>query len=214
VTLALVPVAFGVQSLIDWTWFIQAPTAMALIGAGFLAGSGPLGAEERAERPARPRRPDRFRIAGAVAALATAVLLAWTIWQPEASDRATNEALALADEHKFDEAIAKTEDAEDLNPLTPDPLLVRAAVDTESNRVDEAQRSLEMAVIRFPGDPQTWYRLAAFELGTLDAPEQALETLRGALYLNPHSDVIRSLFLDARARQREKAGTAQPGLNE
>ena len=214
VTLALVPVAFGVQSQIDWTWFIQAPTAMALIGAGFLAGSGPLGAEERAERPARPRRPDRFRIAGAVAALATAVLLAWTIWQPEASDRATNEALALADEHKFDEAIAKTEDAEDLNPLTPDPLLVRAAVDTESNRVDEAQRSLEMAVIRFPGDPQTWYRLAAFELGTLDAPEQALETLRGALYLNPHSDVIRSLFLDARARQREKAGTAQPGLNE
>ena len=65
-------------------------------------------------------------------------------------------------------------------------------------------------MIRFPGDPQTWYRLAAFQLGTLDAPEQALETLKGALYLNPHSGPASKLFLDARARQREKAGTAQP----
>jgi cytochrome c-type biogenesis protein CcmH/NrfG len=214
VTLALVPLVFGIQSLLDWTWFIQAPTAMALIGAGFLAGRGPLGADERAEPPERSARPDRFRIAGAVAAVGTALLLAWTIWQPEASDRATNEALALADERKFDEAIAKTEDAEELNPLTPDPLLVRAAVDTAANRVDDAQQNLERAVIQFPGDPQTWYRLAAFQLGTLDAPEQALDTLRGELYLNPHSGPARNLFLDARARQREKAGTAQPGLNE
>jgi O-antigen ligase len=214
VTLALVPLVFGAQSLLDWTWFIQAPTAMALVAAGFLAGRGPLGADEQAQPPERPGRPDRFRIAGAVAAVGTALLLAWTIWQPEASDRATNQALALADERKFDEAIAKTEDAEDLNPLTPDPLLVRASVNTAANRVDQAQDNLERAVIRFPGDPQTWYRLAAFQLGTLDSPEQALETLRGALYLNPHSGPGSALFLDARARQREKAGTAQPGLNE
>ena len=214
VALGLVPVAYGVQSLIDWTWFIQAPTAMALIGAGFLAGRGPLGAEGLAEPSERPKRPDRFRIAGAVLAIGTALLLAWAIWQPEASDRATNQALALGEERKFDEAIAKTEDAEDLNPLTPDPLLVRAAIDTAANRVDDAQMNLERAVILFPGDPQTWYRLAAFQLGTLDAPEQALETLRGALYLNPHSGPARALFLDARARQREKAGTAKPQLNE
>jgi hypothetical protein len=214
VTLALVPLVFGAQSLLDWTWFIQAPTAMALVAAGFLAGRGPLGADEQAQPPERPGGPDRFRIAGAVAAVGTALLLAWTIWQPEASDRATNQALALADERKFDEAIAKTEDAEDLNPLTPDPLLVRASVNTAADRVDQAQDNLERAVIRFPGDPQTWYRLAAFQLGTLDSPEQALETLRGALYLNPHSAPGSALFLDARARQREKAGTAQPGLNE
>jgi tetratricopeptide (TPR) repeat protein len=214
VTLALVPLVYGVQSLLDWTWFIQAPTAMALIAGGFLAGRGPLGADEPAEQLEHSRRPDRFRIAGAVVAVGTALLLAWTIWQPEASDRATNEALALADERKFDEAIAKTEDAEELNPLTPDPLLVRASVDTAANRVPEAQENLERAVIRFPGDPQTWYRLAAFQLGTLDAPEQALETLRGVLYLNPHSEPARRLFLDARARQREKAGTAHPQLNE
>ena len=144
----------------------------------------------------------------------TALLLAWAIWQPEASDRATNEALALLDEKKFDQALAKTQDAEDLNPLTPDPLLVRAAIDTAANREDDAQTSLERAVILFPGDPQTWYRLAAFQLGTLDAPEQAVETVRGALYLDPHSKAASQLFLDSRARLREKSGAADPGLNE
>ncbi len=119
--------------------------------------------------------------------MVTALLLAWAIWQPEASDRATNQALALLDEKKFDQAIAKTEDAEDLNPLTPDPLLVRASIETAANREADAQQNLERAVLLFPGDPQTWYRLAAFQLGTLDAPEQALDTIRGALYLDPHS---------------------------
>ncbi len=130
----------------------------------------------------------------------TALLLAWAIWQPEASDRATNEALALADEKKFDQALAKTEDAEDLNPLTPDPLLVRASIDTAANREADAQTSLERAVILFPGDPQTWYRLAAFQLGTLDAPEQALETIRGALYLDPHSQRRRASSSSTRGR--------------
>ena len=81
--------------------------------------------------------------------------------------------------------------------------------------MDDAQENLERAVIRFPGDPQTWYRLAAFQLGTLDSPEQALETLKGrALPRTRTRARPRKLFLDARARLREKAGTAQPGLNE
>jgi hypothetical protein len=218
VTLALVPFVFGIQSLLDWTWFIQETAVMALIPAGYLAGLGPLGeGASRAPMSTERRiqwRPDAGRIVAALVAVATALLLAWAIWQPEASDRATNEALALLDEKKFDQALAKTEDAEDLNPLTPDPLLVRASIETAANREADAQTSLERAVLLFPGDPQTWYRLAAFQLGTLDAPEQALETIRGALYLDPHSRAASQLFLDSRARQREKAGAADPGLNE
>jgi hypothetical protein len=213
VTVLLVPLAFGVQSLLDWTWFIPAPAVMALIAGGYLAGSRALGSEEHGDRPAFRWRPARPRIVAAVATVATAALLAWTIWQPEGSDRATNEALALADHHKFDEAIAKTRDAQDLNPLTPDPLLVRASIDTQAKREKDAHESLERAVVRFPGDPQTWYRLAAFELGTLDAPEQAMKTIKGALYLDPHSKPATALFLTARARLREKTGTAQPDVS-
>ena len=151
-------------------------------------------------RAADPVAPGAGRIVTALVAVVTALLLAWAIWQPEASDRATNEALALLDEKKFDQALAKTDDAEDLNPLTPDPLLVRAAIETAANHEADAQQSLERAVLLFPGDPQTWYRLAAFQLGTLDAPEQALDTIRGALYLDPHSKAGAQIFLDARAR--------------
>ena len=131
------------------------------------------------------------------------LIVCWAIWQPEASDRATNQALELADERDFTDALVKTEDAEDANPLSPDPYLVRAAVDTQANRVDDARRTLEDAVLKFPGDPQTWNRLAAFQLGTLDDPTQALETLRGSLYLDPFSTFARQLFLEARKRERE-----------
>jgi hypothetical protein len=208
---AIVPLVFGVQSLLDWTWFIPAPAAMALVAAGFVVGRGHAADLEDGAEPVR-RRPGARRIAAAVLTLATAALLGWAIWQPEASDRATNDALALADERKFDDAIERTDDAEDLNPLTPDPLLVRASVHTLANRESDAQLALEQAVLRFPGDPQTWYRLAAFQLGTLDAPEQALETIRGALYVDPHSRPASELFLNARARLREKTGQADPNL--
>ena len=83
-----------------------------------------------------------------------------------------------------------------------------------AGREDDARASLERAVIKFPGDPQTWYRLAAFQLGTLDAPEQALETLKGLLYIDPKSRPGQALFLDARARLREKTGQAQPDVIE
>jgi O-Antigen ligase len=209
VTLLLVPLVFGVQSLLDWTWFIPAPAVMALLAAGFVAGLGPYGTEPSPDEPIR-WRPSRRRIAAALATMATALLVAWAIWQPEASDRATNDALALADERKFDDAVARTKDAQDLNPLTPDPLLVRASIDTQANRLRDAERSLNTAVIEFPGDPQTWYRLAAFELGTLDAPERALKTIRGALYIDPHSRPAAELFLNARSRLREKTGVADP----
>jgi O-antigen ligase len=215
VTVLLVPLVFGVQSLLDWTWFIPAPAVMALIAAGYVAGRGPLGSkeEEEAAREAPFSRPPTWgRILVAVTALGTAALIAWAAWQPEASDRATTDALALADEKKFDAAIQRTRDAEDINPLTPDPLLVRASIDTQANRVRAAEHSLQQAVISFPGDPQTWYRLAAFQLGTLDAPEVAIKTIRGALYLDPHSQPASALFLNARARLREKTGQANPAV--
>ena len=59
VTVLLVPLVFGVQSLLDWTWFIPAPAVMALLAAGFVIGRGPFGSE--AGGPSTPfrRRPAR-----------------------------------------------------------------------------------------------------------------------------------------------------------
>ena len=201
VALTLAPIAFGLQSIVDWTWFVPGPAVLALVAAGYVAGRGPASALP-AEPPSRTR-PSSARIAAAVGVGLAGLALAWAVWQPEASDRATGDALALADQGRFAEAIAKTQDAEDLNPLTPEPLLVRAAIQTQSGDEAAARDTLERAVLGFPGDPQTWYRLAAFQLGTLNRPDQTLQTLQGALYLDPFWSSARTLFLEARARQRE-----------
>ena len=60
-------------------------------------------------------------------------------------------------------------------------------------------------MLKFPGDPQTWYRLAAFQLGTLDHPNEAAATVRGAIFLDPLSQPNRLLYLQAKARARELA---------
>jgi O-Antigen ligase len=203
VALTLAAIAFGLQSIIDWTWFVPGPAVLALVAAGYVAGRGPLTAlpEPREPRP----RPTPDRIAAAVGVGVAALAIAWAVWQPEASDRATGEALELAEAGDFPDAVSKTEDAQDLNPLSPEPLLVRASIQTQAGDEAAAESSLEQAVLSFPGDPHTWYRLAAFQLGTEDQPAAALETIQGALYLDPFWNSARTLFLEARARERELA---------
>ena len=66
-----------------------------------------------------------------------------------------------------------------------------------------ADTTATKAVLKFPGDPQTWFRLAAFQLGTLDHPNEAADTVQGAIYLDPRSYAYRMLYLQARARARE-----------
>ena len=203
VATALIAIVFGLQSVIDWTWFVPGPTAMALVAAGFVAGRAPFGAPA-AVAAEQPRATGPTRLLAASGVLVAAVLLAWAIWQPEASDRATSDALRLAAAGEVDAAIAKTEDAADANPLSADPLLIQAAIQTEASREQDARESLEQAVLKFPGDPQTWYRLAAFQLGTLDRPAEAAATAQGAIFLDPRSDPSRLLFLQALARAREQ----------
>ena len=81
---------------------------------------------------------------------------------------------------------------------------MRASIETQADREADAGRTLEDAVLKFPGSPETWYRLAAFQLGTLDQPVKAAQTIQGTLYLDPLSAPARQLFLEARARGREK----------
>jgi tetratricopeptide (TPR) repeat protein len=110
--------------------------------------------------------------------------------------------LRLAEAGEVDAALARARDAAGANPLSPRPLLVEAAIETGAGREAEAGGTLERAVLRYPGDPQTWYRLASFQLGTLERPREALETLEAVLYLDPFSKAGRQLYLDARTALR------------
>jgi tetratricopeptide (TPR) repeat protein len=199
-------VVFGLQSAIDWTWFVPGPAVMALASAGFVAGRGTLPAlgEPHAGPTPGGAGPAPLRVAAAIGVGITALMCAWAIWQPEASERASNRALDLIDAGKLQQARMQAEDAHDANPLSPRPYIVGASVEAAAGKKQVALDTLEQAVLKFPGDPQTWLRLAGFQLNTLDQPDVALKTLRVALYLDPHSKIGGSLFLQARHRSREK----------
>jgi O-Antigen ligase len=205
VALGLMAIVFGLQSAIDWTWFVPGPAAMAFVAAGFVAGRGPaapladsspLNLREPMQNPSPPR------LLAASAVLVAALVTAWAVWQPLAADRLASDAVEL-EQGDVDGALAKTREAADTNPLTAEPLLLEAAIATRAGREAEAEAALKKAVLEFPGDPETWHRLAAFQLGTLGDAAQAAQTIRGALYLDPHSFSIRQIFFDARARERE-----------
>ncbi len=204
VALLLVAVVFGLQSAIDWTWFVPGPAAMALVAGGFVAGRGPVAAASSAALVLPPPVPERLRIALASGVALVALLFAWAVWQPEASDRASNRALDLIAEGELGDAATQASKAEDANPLSAEPLLVQASVQTEAGRNADAEATLERAVLRFPGTPDTWLRLASFQLGTIDRPEDAAKTVLGVLYLDPHSKAGRQLFLQINQRLRVK----------
>jgi tetratricopeptide (TPR) repeat protein len=131
-----------------------------------------------------------------------AILCAWAVDQPERSDSATNDALVLVSQGKFQAALSKADHAHNLNPLSPKPLLVRAAVQDSAGDTKDALSTLESAVIQQPSNPQLWIKLADYELGRMHNPKAALQALQAALYLDPLEQSAQSLFLEASAAAR------------
>jgi O-Antigen ligase len=216
IALALCAVSFGVQSAIDWTWTVPAPSLMAVVAGGFVAGRALRRKAALAEPAAAPlgRIP---RIAFAVASLAAALLCAWAVWQPQRSDAESKKALKLIARGNLNEAEKAANRAEDIDPLASKALLVRAAVADARGNQPLAHDILEDAVERFRGEPQIWVRLAEYELYTLNRPADAERTIAGALYLDPLSRAAQQIFLEAKQAQRPTPppppppGTPAPG---
>lgn len=153
----------------------------------------------RRERMTLLLRRDGWRLVLALAVLVTTMIFAWTAWQPQRSDAASERALSLVEARLLPEARAEARAAREINPLASKPLFVEATVEDAAGRPREAQRLLEQAVRENPADPQAWLRLGDYQLHTLRRPREALETLRGALFLDPRGRTARAYFLEARA---------------
>jgi hypothetical protein len=205
-TLCAVVIVFGVHSFVDWTWFVPATTAVALLAAGWVAGRGPLGAGEPHD-PAGPdgRLGERLRaglrerpraiLAGAAAALA--LVATWTVWQPLRSDAIGQQSIATLETDGPDGARAKAQAARGRNPLSVDPLFELATIESAAGRKNDARRALEAAVRLQPANPEPWLRLAEFELNKLKRPRAALAAIRPAIYLDPRSSETVAVFLAA-----------------
>ncbi len=211
VALSLCAVAYGLQSAIDWTWFVPGPTVAALAAAGYVAGQGPLrGPGDPPARTTGPTagrlggllpaaHPGRARLVGAAAVMVTALLCAWTVWQPERAARANDRSFELLQENRLPEALREAERARKIDPYSTEPLYRQAAVLSAERRFTAAYRTMERAVMEHPRDPESWLALARFELDTLDLPERALDTLGGALRVDPRSPRAAALVDWARA---------------
>ena len=157
VALAVVVVVFGIQSMLDFTFYFPGVTVPALVCAGWLAGRGPLRAPvgRRAGGVSLGRRPGAGALVTGLVALALAG--AWVLWQPLRSVQAIS-----ASESDVHHAFAHARTAASADPLSIDPqfrlaTLYQAVGDTAAARA----QYLRATQIQ-PENPQPWVWLAAF----------------------------------------------------
>lgn len=187
-----IAVAFGVHSFVDWTWYVPGNACVALLCAGWLAGRGPLA-------PDAPRRVWRVRtdpraLAIAGAAIAAALLAAWTQWQPQRSAEDSERALAVLVRDPA-AARAAAQAAVDADPLSTQALFTLSAVQHARGEAAAARATLQKAVRTQPSNPQTWLALGQYDR-TAD-PAAAVGELRAAVYLDPRSVESQNAYVEA-----------------
>lgn len=108
-----------------------------------------------------------------------------------------------------DEGLAVLGDAERLDPATPGLAAARGTLLDMAWRFDEAQQAHEAALARHPDDPDTLLVYSRHLLFTGQAA-QAVEQLRAALRLSPHTPLLRMTL----SRALVQAGRGHEGLAE
>ena len=212
-TLVAVVLVFGVHSLVDWTWFVPANAAVALLAAGWVAGRGPLAAAAprrthgRLSERLRAGLRERSRAICATAVVLIALVAAWTVWQPLRSDTLGQRALTTLEAGDVEGARSQARAARAANPLAVEPLFRLSAIEEQAgNRQIQARAALQEAVRLQPANPEPWIQLANFELRA-GQPKAAETASRRAVYLDPRSARPLGVFIDAR-RQIAAAGAS------
>ncbi len=191
-TLAVVVLAFGVQSAFDWTWFFAGVAIPALLCAGWLAGRGPLNSPIGRARERR-RMLDRPGAAAAVTGLvALALLGAWTTWQPLRAADTLSASLSAASSGNRGAAFTDARDAASIDPLAITPLQILASLYTGAGDPAAARAELVAAVDRQPQNPQTWLSLGTFDMQH-HHPRQAYGPLLRAHTLYPTDPIAGTL---------------------
>ncbi len=208
-TLVAVVLVFGVHSLVDWTWFVPANAAVALLAAGWVAGRGPPARGEDGDAAIAPAPQgdlrerlragmrERPRAIAAAATLLIVLATTWAVLQPMRADTMTQDALDKLDRGDGAAALTQANQAHDVDPLALDPLYAIATIQIVAGRNSEAGAALEKAVRLQPDNPDPWVRLAEFEFNTLQRPAAALKAVRPALFLDPRSSDAVAVFLAA-----------------
>jgi hypothetical protein len=196
-TLVAAVIAFGVQSTVDWTWFIPGVAVPALICAGWLAGRGPL------DRPVgrRPSRVKRLRTpalgAAATALVAVLVLGAWAMLGPLRAQSADAAAITALSNRNASAAISDARTAANSDPLSVDPYRILAQIYVTLKDPGLARAELVHATTVQPHNADPWRWLGEYDLQSKHR-RRAIPELALALSLDLGSVELRNEITQAR----------------
>lgn len=205
VTMVAVVAVFAADSAIDRSWFVPGDAVIALLCAGWVAGRGPHAQALLAGRPSL-RRPSPLAAASALAAIAVALMLAWTQWQPLRSEQAATAGVIALDNSlvatpaqaarllataKADELAAVSRNPLDITPLE---YLGETYVQLLQDRLAKATFDREVALQ--PSNAQSWIDLASYYTGA-GRHHAATNALATALYLAPWFPALEKRYLES-----------------
>jgi O-antigen ligase len=150
--LAIGLVVYFAHSLVDWDWDFLAVSvpAFALLGVLLSAGGEAV----------RVRATLLWPVAAGLLLLAAL----YSLFAPWGADRRVAAAYEHLAEGNAAAAVDKAGAAHSLNPVSLEPLFVRATALDLLGRTEEARRDLVEAVEIQPLNPDAWYELGLFEL--------------------------------------------------
>ena len=186
-TLAVVVVAFGIHSAIDWTWYVPGNAVPALLVAGFVVSRTTLRERLFGQELVEQERTLPFAPAVAGLIVALAFTAAWSALQPVRSVNAMDAAQERVELGQLDAAASISEIAHDRNPLAVDPLFQLASIEVARGDVPRAKATLDRALEIEPANPETWRQMGRLRLTAMDDPKGALKAFQYAYYLDPAS---------------------------
>jgi O-Antigen ligase len=191
---------FGLSSAFDWTWYFPALAVPALLGAGWLAGRGPLASPVGRTPSHLPALSRPGALAGCSALVLVSLICAWLIWQPL---RSANDASAVFSAPNTRAAFDDARSAEAADPLALQPHFVLQALYSARGDHVAARRELIKAVQLQPRNYESWYALGTYDLNQ-HHPRLALPSLEQAYKLNP--TLLDTQISLATARQQTGSG--------
>ena len=172
--LAVVTAVYLLHALVDYSWSFLAVTAPVLVAAGALAAARTSSGERR-------RRP-----LAALAALAVGLACLGSLASPWLADRSVRQVNRELDAGDPAAAAAAARRSRTLDPLSIEPSLKLAGVETRRGRTEAARQAYAQAIRTQPENPDTWYALGNYEF-SLDDLCNAYVHLNEAYTLDPAS---------------------------
>ena len=172
--LTVVLCVYLLHALVDYSWDFLAVTAPALVVAGALAAAS------------RPLRSARRQPLAAVAVVAVGVACLASLASPWLAERSVRQVNRELDAGDTEAAAAAARRARSFDPLSIEPSLKLAGVETRRGRVRAARQAYAQAIRTQPENPDTWYALGSYEF-TLEDLCNAYVHLNEAYTLDPAS---------------------------